>query len=187
MGRACIVGGAHMPFGKLEDPDPESLTAPVSRADLAQAGVGASDLDGIDVGVMNNGFSKRGFEAAQIPLGDPELAHAPATRLENACSTRSAARYTALDFIESGRGRIAPAVGAQKGGWLPANPLGDLMAGEYPVGAAGISMQVMICLQLMNGAGDMLIAKPELGGIFNTGELPSPTPRFWSIGHDQQP
>ena len=27
MGRACIVGWAHTPFGKLDDPDVESLIA----------------------------------------------------------------------------------------------------------------------------------------------------------------
>src|SRR3546814_8499052 len=47
-------------------------------------------------------------------LADPDLAHVPATRLENACATGSAALYTAMDFIESGRGRIALVVGAEK-------------------------------------------------------------------------
>ncbi len=114
MARACIVGWAHTPFGKLEDPDVESLMARVSGAALEHAGVGASDVDGIYVGVLNNGFSKQGFEAAQVALGHPELAHVPATRLENACATGSAAIYAALDFVESGRGRIALVVGAEK-------------------------------------------------------------------------
>lgn len=114
MARACIAGWAHTPFGKLEDPDVESLMARVSGAALEHAGVGASDVDGIYVGVLNNGFSKQGFEAAQVALGHPELAHVPATRLENACATGSAAIYAALDFVESGRGRIALVVGAEK-------------------------------------------------------------------------
>jgi acetyl-CoA C-acetyltransferase len=114
MTRGCIVGWAHTPFGKLEDPDVESLMARVSGEALAHAGVGPQDVDGIYVGVMNNGFSKQGFEAAQVALGQPELAHVPATRLENACATGSAALYTALDFVESGRGRVALVVGAEK-------------------------------------------------------------------------
>lgn len=114
MTRACIVGWAHTPFGKLEDPDVESLMARVSGEALAHAGIGPEAVDGIYVGVMNNGFSKQGFEAAQVALNVPELAHVPATHLENACATGSAALYTAMDFIESGRGRIALVVGAEK-------------------------------------------------------------------------
>jgi acetyl-CoA C-acetyltransferase len=112
--RACIVGWAHTPFGKLDDPDVESLMGRVSGEALAHAGIGAEEVEGIYVGVMNNGFSKQGFEAAQIALGQPDLAYVPATRVENACATGSAALYTALDFIESGRGRVALVVGAEK-------------------------------------------------------------------------
>jgi acetyl-CoA C-acetyltransferase len=114
MARGHIVGWAHTPFGKLEDPDVETLMARVSGEALVHAGVGPEDVDGIYVGVMNNGFSKQGFEAAQVALNQPALAHVPATRVENACATGSAALYTALDFIESGRGRLALVVGAEK-------------------------------------------------------------------------
>jgi len=114
MARGCIVGWAHTPFGKLEDPDVESLMARVSGEALNHAGVGSEEVDGIYVGVMNNGFSKQGFEAAQVALNLPELAYVPATHIENACATGSAALYSALDFIESGRGRVALVVGAEK-------------------------------------------------------------------------
>jgi acetyl-CoA C-acetyltransferase len=114
MTKACIVGWAHTPFGKLEDPDVESLIGRVSGEALAHAGIGTDAVDGIYVGVMNNGFSKQGFEGAQVALGLPDLAHVPATHVENACATGSAALYTALDFIESGRGNVALVVGAEK-------------------------------------------------------------------------
>ncbi|MEQ1612108.1 MAG: acetyl-CoA acetyltransferase [Hyphomicrobiaceae bacterium] len=114
MTRGCIVGWAHTPFGKLDDPDVESLMARVSGEALAHAGVGTEQVDGIYVGVMNNGFSKQGFEAAQVALGLPALSQVPAMRLENACATGSSALYAALDFIESGRGRVALVVGAEK-------------------------------------------------------------------------
>jgi acetyl-CoA C-acetyltransferase len=114
MARGCIVGWAHSPFGKLDDPDVESLMARVSGEAIKHAGVGPSEVDGIYVGVMNNGFSKQGFEGAQVALNRPELAHVPATHVENACATGSAALYTALDFVESGRGRLALVVGAEK-------------------------------------------------------------------------
>ena len=114
MTRACIVGWAHTPFGKLEDPDVEALIARVSGEALAHAGVADDRVDGIYVGVMNTGFSKQGFEGAQVALHRLELAHVPATHLENACATGSAALYAALDFIDSGRGKVALVVGAEK-------------------------------------------------------------------------
>ena len=122
MARGCIVGWAHTPFGKLEDPDVESLMARVSGEALAHAGVGTDQVDGIYVGVMNSGFSKQGFEGAQVALAHPDLAHVPATHLENACATGSAALYGALDFIESGRGKVALVVGAEK---MTATPLAE--------------------------------------------------------------
>jgi acetyl-CoA C-acetyltransferase len=130
--KAHIVGWAHSPFGKLEDPDLETLMARVSGAALEHAGVNASSVDGISVGVYNNGFSKQGFEAALVALRQPALAYTPATRAENACATGSAALYMALDFIESGRGRVALVVGAEK---MTANPTKEasdiLLSGCY--------------------------------------------------------
>jgi acetyl-CoA C-acetyltransferase len=89
MARACIVGWAHTPFGKLEDPDGERLIAHVSGEALKHADVGPEAVNGIYVG-------------------------AQATHVENACATGSAVLYTAMDFIESGRGRVALVVGAEK-------------------------------------------------------------------------
>ncbi|WP_431017101.1 acetyl-CoA acetyltransferase [Bradyrhizobium pachyrhizi] len=140
MTRACIVGWTHTPFGKLEDPDVESLIARVSGAALDHAGIAASDVDGIFVGVMNNGFSKQGFESAQVALALPELAHVPATHVENACATGSAALYAALDFVDCGRGRIALVVGAEKMTARPTAETGDiLLSASYRKEEAGIA------------------------------------------------
>ena len=124
---ACIVGWAHTPFGKLEDPDVESLMARVSSQALEHAGVGPDAVEAISVGVLNNGFSKQGFEAALVALNVPELGYVPATRVENACATGSAALYGALDFIESGRGRLALVVGAEKMTATPTVETSDIL------------------------------------------------------------
>jgi len=100
MTKACIVGWAHTPFGKLDDPDVESLIGRVSGEALAHAGIGTDAVEGVYVGVMNNGFSKQGFEGAQVALGLPDLAHMPATHVENACATGSAAERR---LVESGK------------------------------------------------------------------------------------
>lgn len=88
--------------------------AEVSGKAIADAGLGPDDIDAITVGVYNNGFSRQGFEAALVGAGNPALAHAPATRFENACSTGSAALFGALDQLESGRTRAVLVVGAEK-------------------------------------------------------------------------
>jgi len=41
-----IVGWAHSPFGKLEDPDTESLIARVVAPAIADAGLSPKDIDG---------------------------------------------------------------------------------------------------------------------------------------------
>ncbi|MDR6511553.1 acetyl-CoA C-acetyltransferase [Novosphingobium capsulatum] len=127
-----IAGWAHTRFGKLEEPDVEVLMAQVSVAAMAHAGIAPGDVDGIFVGVFNAGFSRQSFEAAQVALAVPELAYTPAVRLENACATGSAALYGALDFVASGRGRIALVIGAEKMTATPTAEVGDiLLAASY--------------------------------------------------------
>ncbi len=125
--RAVIVGWSHIPFGKLIEPDTESLMARVSGAALDHAGVSREDVDGIYVGVYNNGFDKQDFQGALVALAEPALAYTPATRLENACATGSAAIHAAMDFIEAGRGRVALVVGAEKMSSQPNAVVGDIL------------------------------------------------------------
>ena len=127
MSKAQIVGWAHSPFGKLEQKDPEELMAAVAAPAMAHAGVEPKDVDGIFVGVFNNGFNKQDFQGALVAMTNEALAHVPAVRMENACATGSAAIYTAMDFIESGRGRIALVVGAEKMTATPTPEVGDIL------------------------------------------------------------
>src|SRR5699024_280962 len=69
------------------------------------------------------------FQGALVAMTNEKLAHVPAVRLENACATGSAAIYTAMDFIESGRGRIALVVGAEKMTATPTPEVGDILLG----------------------------------------------------------
>ncbi len=124
---AAIVGWRHSPFGKLDAPDIEALIASVAQGALDDAGIGAADVDFVTVGVLNNGFSKQGFEAGLVSAAMPELAHTPAMHVENACATGSAAIYAAMDFIESGRGRIALVIGAEKMTATPTPQVGDIL------------------------------------------------------------
>ncbi len=129
MTKAQIVGWAHSQFGKTDHADTEALMAAVAAPALAHAGLAASDVDGIFVGVMNGGFSKQEFQAALVGMTDEALAHVPSVRLENACATGSAAIYTAMDFIEAGRGRIALVIGVEKMTAVPTVEVGDILLG----------------------------------------------------------
>src|SRR5258705_10611764 len=89
----CIVGWAHSKFGKHEGRDIESLIVEVAQAALADAGVAAADIDTVYLGTMNGGFVRQEFPA---PLGfqaDPGFRFKPATRVEDACATGSAASH----------------------------------------------------------------------------------------------
>lgn len=109
-----LIGWAHTPFGKLEHEDVESLMKDVSAAALEHAEISPEDVDGIYVGVFNSGLSRQAFEGALVGMGQPSLAEVPATHLENACASGSAALFAAQDFLASGRGRVALVVGAEK-------------------------------------------------------------------------
>ena len=177
--RSAIVGWAHTPFGKLEEPDVESLIARVAAAALEHAGVSPGDVDVVTVGVYNNGFSKQGFEASLVALALPELAHTPAMHLENACATGSAAIHSALDFIESGRGRIALVVGAEKMTATPTAEVGDILLsaslrreeGDVEAGFAGIFGRIAQSYFQRNGDRSeelaMIAAKNHVNGMRN--------------------
>ena len=148
--KARIVGWSHIAFGKLVDPDTEALMARVSLDALRHAGIGSEAVDGIYVGVSNNGFQKQDFHAGLVALADERLAHTPATRLENACATGSAALYAAVDFVESGRGRIALVIGAEKMTSRSNAEIGDILLGASyrkeeagtPGGFAGVFAKI---------------------------------------------
>ena len=142
-----IIGWAHSKFGRLDaHPDCESMIAETVPAALTHAGITAADIDGIFLGTYNNGFLPQIFEAGLVGMAVPELAHVPASHLENACATGSAALYSALDFVQSGRGRVALVVGVEKMTVIPAAEAAALMLrgsyyreeGHFSPGFAGV-------------------------------------------------
>ena len=118
---ACIIGWSHTRFGKLEEETLESLIVRVTREALDNAGVEARGVDAIFVSHMNGGFVPQTF-VSSLPLqADPGLRFKPATRVENACASGSAAIYQGIDKIEAGNARIVLVVGAEKMTALPTN------------------------------------------------------------------
>jgi acetyl-CoA C-acetyltransferase len=111
---ACIVGWAHTPFGKLSGETVESLIVGVANAALADAGIAAGDIDEIVLGHFNAGFSAQDFTASLVLQASPDLRFKPATRVENACATGSAAVHQGLKSIAAGAARIVLVVGAEQ-------------------------------------------------------------------------
>ena len=146
MSEACIIGWAHSPFGKLEDPDVESLIGRVAGAAVADAGIEPTEIDAIFVGLFNNGFSTQDFPSSLVLQHLPELRYKPATRFENACATGTAAIHGARDYLAAGRGRFALVVGAEKMTATPGPQVHDALLhasyrkeeGDIPNGFAGV-------------------------------------------------
>ena len=141
-----IVGWAHLPFGRLDGLGLEDLITRAGREALQHAGIGGAQVDGVWLGNLNGGFTPDVFAASLALQCDDALRWKPATRLENACASGSAALYAACDAIEAGRARVALVIGAEKmtavSGAETTRILGDCgywaEAGQPPGGFPGI-------------------------------------------------
>src|SRR5512145_1413192 len=108
-----IIGWAHLPFGKHADRDIESMMVEAGAAALKHAGVAPKDVDAIYVGHFNAGFSAQDFPASLSFGIDPALRFKPATRVENACATGSAAVHQGIKEIAARQARIVLVIGVE--------------------------------------------------------------------------
>lgn len=142
----AIVGWAHLPFGRLEDLGLEDLITRAGREAMQHAGIDGTVVDGVWLGNLNGGFTPDVFASSLALQCDDALRWKPATRLENACASGSAALYAACDAIEAGRAKVALVIGAEKmtavSGAETTRILGDCgysgEAGHPPGGFPGI-------------------------------------------------
>lgn len=124
---ACMVGWTHSKFGKLEDDDVESLIVRVASDAIADAGVSPADIDAIYLGFYNGGFSPQDFGSSLVLQASEALRYKPATRVENACATGSAAIHQGLNFLDAKRGRMVLVVGVEKMTETPGREIGDIL------------------------------------------------------------
>lgn len=142
---ACIVGWAHSRFGKLEGETLENMIVQVARDALDHAGIGPDDVDEIVLGHFNAGFSAQDFTASLVLQTDDRLRFKPATRVENACATGSAAVRQGIRAVGSGA-RIVLVVGAEQMTTTPGPEIGKNLLrasylpedGDTPAGFAGV-------------------------------------------------
>ncbi|TAM94735.1 MAG: thiolase domain-containing protein [Rhizobiaceae bacterium] len=142
----CIVGWAHLPFGKLENETVESMIVRVTNQALDHAGIGPEDVDEIVLGHFNGGFSPQDFTASLVLQADDRLRFKPATRVENACATGSAAVRQGLRAIDAHAARIVLVVGVEQMTKTPGPEIGKNLLkasylpedGDIPAGFAGV-------------------------------------------------
>jgi acetyl-CoA C-acetyltransferase len=143
---ACIVGWAHTPFGKLDNETVESLIVRVTNEAMEHAGIGPEDVDEVVLGHFNAGFSPQDFTASLVFQANDRFRFKPATRVENACATGSAAVHQAIKTIEAMRAKTVLVVGVEQMTRTPGSEIGKNLLkasylpedGETPGGFAGV-------------------------------------------------
>ena len=143
---ACIVGWAHTPFGKLDAESVESLIVRVANEALEHAGIGPEDVDEVVLGHFNGGFSAQDFTASLVFQASDKFRFKPATRVENACATGSAAVHQAIKTIEAKRAKTVLVVGVEQMTRTPGPEIGNILLkasylpedGDTPGGFAGV-------------------------------------------------
>lgn len=109
-----IAGWGHTPFGKLSNEDLESLIVKAATDAVAHAQLTFEDIDAVFVSNFNSGMDAQAFPASLVLQANPALRFKPATRVENACASGSAAIHGALTAIAARRARRVLVVGAEK-------------------------------------------------------------------------
>ncbi|MBN9040380.1 MAG: acetyl-CoA acetyltransferase [Rhizobiales bacterium 62-47] len=176
---ASIVGWAHTPFGKFDAETVESLVVRAATEALADAGISAADVDEIVLGHFNAGFSPQDFTAALVLQADPKLRFKPATRVENACATGTAAVHQAVKSINAGASRIVLVVGVEQMTRTPGPEIGKNLLrasylvedGDTPAGFAGVFGKIaQAYFQKYGDQSDalaMIAAKNHKNGVSN--------------------
>jgi len=124
---ACIVGWSHLPFVKKAEADVEAMIVEAATAAIADAGLTPEAIDTIYLGHFNGGFTAQDFTASLVLQADPALRFTPATRVENACATGSAAVQGGLRAIRAGDARTALVVGVEKMTELSGREIGETL------------------------------------------------------------
>jgi acetyl-CoA C-acetyltransferase len=176
---ACIVGWAHSRFGKLEGETLESLITKVAAEALEHAGIGPDDVDEIVLGHFNAGFSPQDFTASLVLQADDRLRFKPATRVENACATGSAAVRQGIRAIDARAARTVLVVGAEQMTTTPGPEIGKNLLkasylpedGDTPAGFAGVFGKIAQAYFQRHGdqsdALAMIAAKNHKNGVDN--------------------
>lgn len=105
------------------------------------------------------------LERAGVTLGDLDFAE-----VHDCFTIAELLTYEAMGLAAPGQGaRLLEDGTVAPGGSLPVNPSGGLKAKGHPIGATGVSMHVLACMQLTATAGGIQVPGAKLGAVFNMG------------------
>lgn len=125
---ACIIGWHHLKFGKHENANIEELITDAVAGALTHAEVEPKDIDQIFLGTFNSGFVHQDFPSSLVLQANDELRFTPATRVENACATGSAAIYQGLNALAARQARRVLVVGVEKMSERAPDEVGAILA-----------------------------------------------------------
>jgi acetyl-CoA C-acetyltransferase len=174
-----LTGWGHSRFGKLAEETLESLIVQVASEAIANSGIEPGQIDEIYLGQFNSGMLPLAFTSSLALQTDPALANVPATRVENACASGSAALQQGVKSLLAGTARTVLVIGAEKMTHAPSEVVGSAllgadydMAGKHSTtGFTGLFAEVAKHYEKRHGAvGDVLgsiAAKNHRNGVAN--------------------
>jgi acetyl-CoA C-acetyltransferase len=109
-----LTGWGHSRFGKLTDETLESLIVQVATEAIANAGIEPGQIDEIYLGQFNSGMMPLAFPSSLALQVSEQLANVPATRVENACASGSAAFQQGTKSLLAGTAKTVLVIGAEK-------------------------------------------------------------------------
>lgn len=124
-----LTGWGHSQFGKLTGETLESLIVQVATEAIANAGVEPGQIDEVYLGQFNSGMMPLAFPSSLALQVSPELANVPATRVENACASGSAALQQGTKSLLAGTAKTVLVIGAEKMTHAGADVVGAALLG----------------------------------------------------------
>ncbi|TNB76297.1 thiolase domain-containing protein [Arthrobacter sp. BB-1] len=176
-----LTGWGHSRFGKLADETLESLIVQVSTEAISNAGIEAGQIDEIYLGQFNSGMMPLAFPSSLALQVSDQLANVPATRVENACASGSAAFQQGTKSLLAGTAKTVLVIGAEKMTHAGADVVGaGLLGADYDMagkasttGFTGLFAEVAKHYGKRYGDGDLgdvlgsIAAKNHRNGVDN--------------------
>jgi acetyl-CoA C-acetyltransferase len=124
-----LTGWGHSRFGKLTDETLESLIVQVATEAISNAGIEPAQIDEIYLGQFNSGMMPLAFPSSLALQVSEQLANIPATRVENACASGSAAFQQGTKALLAGTAKTVLVIGAEKMTHAGADVVGAALLG----------------------------------------------------------
>ena len=124
-----LTGWGHSRFGKLTDETLESLIVQVATEAIGNAGIEPGQIDEIYLGQFNSGMMPLAFPSSLALQVSEQLANVPATRVENACASGSAAFQQGTKSLLAGTAKTVLVIGAEKMTHAGADVVGAALLG----------------------------------------------------------